>query len=172
MTYIDYLNRFNQFLESSALPPSAQLLYYKLLHVFNRAGWPPTVQVDNQRMMTMLGNITEPTLILNRRKLVEAGFIQFHSGRRGVPSQYALCQFSPYQYSESYRECFRENDRESFRESNRESFRKSFSHIKNKTKNKTKTTPPNPPRGGSRPGPSYDIEALSAIAVLDLPDEL
>lgn len=170
MTYIDYLNRFNQFLESSALPPSAQLLYYKLLHVFNRAGWPPTVQVDNQRLMTMLGNITEATVIRNRNKLIDAGFIQFHSGRKGVPSQYALCQFSPYQYSESNRE----NDRECDRKSDRENDRRSDSHIKNKTKNKTKTKtlPPNPPRGGSRPGPSYDMEALSAIAVLDLPDEL
>ena len=178
MTYIDYLNRFNQFLESSALPPSAQLLYYKLLHVFNRAGWPPTVQVDNQRMMTMLGNITEAAVIRNRHKLIEAGFIQFHSGRKGVPSQYALCQFSPYLYSESNREndreCDRENDRENDRECDRENDRRSDSHIKNKTKNKTKTktSPPNPPKGGSRPGPSYDMEALSAIAVLDLPDEL
>lgn len=162
MTYIDYINRFNQFLESSALPPSAQLLYYKLLHIFNRAGWPPTVRVDNQRLMTLLGNCTEPTLILNRRKLIEAGFIRFHSGRKGLPSQYALCQFSPYQHGESNRESYRENDRESFR------------HIKNQTKKKTKTTPPKPPKGASPAGreKTYNLDELERICVLDIPSQL
>lgn len=49
MTYIDYLNDFNRWLESGNLPGGSQLMYFKLLNVFNRAGWPEYVQVDNDR---------------------------------------------------------------------------------------------------------------------------
>ena len=55
MTYIDYLNDFNRWLESGNLPGGSQLMYFKLLNVFNRAGWPEYVQVDNLRMMLMIG---------------------------------------------------------------------------------------------------------------------
>lgn len=54
-TYIDYLNDFNRWLESGNLPGSSQLMYFKLLNVFNRAGWPEYVRVDNLRMMLMIG---------------------------------------------------------------------------------------------------------------------
>ena len=159
MTYIDYLNRFNQFLESSVLPPSAQLLYYKLLHIFNRAGWPPTVGVDNQRMMALAGLGSEPTLRRARGKLCDAGFIRYQSGKKGSPNRYALCEKALF-YKENVRESVGENVGENVR------------HIKNKTKNKTKTSPPKPPKGASVGSPSYDIEELAALAVLDLPDEL
>ena len=173
MTYIDYLNRFNQFLESSALPPSAQLLYYKLLHVFNRAGWPPTVQVDNQRMMTMTGLRSIKAAISARNRLVNAGLIQYEQGKKGMPNRYVLCEKQLFCLSDGTKNATiyaTENDTE-YATINATT---NATHIKNKTKNKTKTktSPPNPPRGGSRPGPSYDMEALSAIAVLDLPDEL
>ena len=39
MTYLDYLNGFNRWLESGNLPGGSQLMYFKLLNVFNRAGW-------------------------------------------------------------------------------------------------------------------------------------
>ncbi len=175
MTYIDYLNRFNQFLESSVLPPSAQLLYYKLLHIFNRAGWPPTVGVDNQRMMALAGLGSEPTLRRARSKLCDAGFIRYQSGKKGSPNRYALCEKALF-YKENVRESVGENVGESVGESVgenvRESVRENVRHIKNKTKNKTKTSPPKPPKGASVGSPSYDIDELAALAVLDLPEEL
>ena len=76
MTYIEYLNAFNQWLETNALPTSSQLMYYKLLHVFNRAGWPEDVGVDNLRLMLMTDIKSESTVIRAREKLVEAGFIR------------------------------------------------------------------------------------------------
>ena len=76
MTYIEYLNAFNQWLETNALPTSSQLMYYKLLHVFNRAGWPEDVGVDNLRLMLMTDIKSESTVIRAREKLVEAGALK------------------------------------------------------------------------------------------------
>lgn len=90
MTYLDYLNGFNQWLETNALPASSQLMFYKLLHVFNRAGWPEYVGVDNLRLMTMIGIKSKTTALLARDKLVEAGLIRFRRGKKGCPNLYAL----------------------------------------------------------------------------------
>lgn len=64
MTYIDYLNDFNRWLESGNLPGSSQLMYFKLLNVFNRAGWPEYVRVDNLRMMLMIGVESKQCFVL------------------------------------------------------------------------------------------------------------
>lgn len=68
MTYIDRVNDFNLWLESNSLAASSQLMYYKLLHVFNRAGWPKYVQVDNRRMMLMIDAVTEKAAIRSKRQ--------------------------------------------------------------------------------------------------------
>lgn len=90
MTYIDYLNDFNQWLETNALPASSQLLYYKLLYVFNRAGWPEDVGVDNLRLMVMLDGASKTTVIRARDKLISCGFIDYYKGKKGAPNRYAL----------------------------------------------------------------------------------
>ena len=90
MTYIDYLNAFNQWLETNALPVSSQLLYFKMLNVFNRAGWPEDVGVDNLRLMFMAGLKSEKSAIQARDKLVETGFIIYQKGKKGSPNRYFL----------------------------------------------------------------------------------
>lgn len=82
MTYIDYLNDFNRWLESGNLPGGSQLMYFKLLNVFNRAGWPEYVQVDNLRMMLMIGVESKQAVVRAREKLVETGFIEFQKGKK------------------------------------------------------------------------------------------
>ena len=73
LTYIDYLNDFHRWLSSNHLPGSARLLYYSLLAVFNEAGWPESVQVDNYRLMSMIDVRTERVAISARDKLVSFG---------------------------------------------------------------------------------------------------
>lgn len=130
MTYIDYLNQFNLWLESNALPSSSQLMYYKLLHVFNRAGWPETVQVDNRRMMLMTGSQAETTVIRARNRLVDAGFIRYEKGRKGAPNRYALSKMHLNSASVSASE--------SASISASEIASESASHIKTKKKTKKK----------------------------------
>ena len=95
-TYIDYLNDFNRWLESGDLPGSSQLMYFKLLNVFNRAGWPEYVRVDNLRMMLMIGVESKQAVVRARDKLVEAGFIEFQKGKKGSPNRYYLVKRSHF----------------------------------------------------------------------------
>ena len=74
MTYIDYLNDFNRWLETNDLPCNSQLMYFKLLYIFNRAGWPESVQVDNLRMAILIGAESKGTVIRARDKLVILSF--------------------------------------------------------------------------------------------------
>lgn len=89
-SYLDYLNQFNLWLESNALPVNSQLMYFRLLNVFNRAGWPETVQVDNLRLRMMLDGQAETTVIRARDKLVTAGLLLYEKGKKGAPNRYAL----------------------------------------------------------------------------------
>ena len=129
MTYIDLLNDFNQWLESNALPCSSQLMYFRLLNVFNRAGWPEYVQVDNLRMMIMTGVETKHAVIRARDKLVDAGFISCRKGKKGCPCRYYLVKKGCKKSTENGTE--------------------NGTHIK--TKNKTKTIPPVLPNGNTAP---------------------
>lgn len=135
MTYIDYLNTFNRWLESNPLPGNAQLLFFRLLNVFNGAGWPEYVRVDTLRLMLMSDSKSEKTARMARDKLIEAGFIAYRKGKKGVPNAYYLTieqvkntgekitgNNYPQSYPESYPESSPENDR----------------HIKSKSKIKNK----------------------------------
>lgn len=140
MTYIDLLNDFNQWLESNALPCSSQLMYFRLLNVFNRAGWPEYVQVDNLRMMIMTGVESTHAIVRARDKLVEAGFITFQKGKKGCPNRYYLKKQCK-NVTVSVTENVTENDTISVTES----VTTNGTHIKTKKKTKTKNNTPKPP---------------------------
>lgn len=142
MTYIDLLNDFNQWLESNVLAASSQLMYFKLLNVFNRAGWPEYVQVDNRRLMVMIGSSSEKTAIRARDELVRTGFIRYTKGRKGTPNYYQI-HCKKYSIYDSI------NDSISYSKSDSESDSINDSHIK--TKNKTKTNTPVLPNGNTAP---------------------
>lgn len=55
-----------------------------MLAVFNEAGWPESVQIDNFRLMGMIDMRTERAAISARDKLVEAGFIRYIKGKSGT----------------------------------------------------------------------------------------
>lgn len=90
MTYIDRLNAFNRWLEHNYLPHVSQLMYFRLLDFFNRCGWAEWVSVDNLRLMSMVHVESKNTLLRARDKLVQAGWLEFRKGKKGVPNQYRL----------------------------------------------------------------------------------
>lgn len=90
MTYLDHINSFNQWCESNYLPTTAQLMYFKLLSIFNKAGWCEWVQVDNLRLMALTDVKREQRIIEQRNKLLEAGLIEYQKGKKGYPNKYKL----------------------------------------------------------------------------------
>lgn len=90
MSYIDLINGFERVCESEALPAASQLLWYKLIYLFNRRGWPEWVQVDNMRLMSVAGIRDEKTLIRSRSKLIELGLFEYKPGKKGSPGKYKI----------------------------------------------------------------------------------
>ena len=139
MTYIDYLNEFNRWLESNVLPGNAQLMFFKFLDVFNRAGWPEYVQVDNFRLTMMIDASAITTALRARDKLVEAGFLIYQKGKKGAPNRYSLkCSVKNETISATI----------SATENATISATENATHIKTKTK--TKNTPLLSPQGETR----------------------
>lgn len=94
MNYIAEINAFEQWLEHNYLPISSQLLWYKLMALFNRSGWSEWVSVDNLRLMAALQMRREATFISVRDELIKAGLIEFQKGKKGSPNKYKLITFT------------------------------------------------------------------------------
>lgn len=90
MNFVDEVNSFERWLESHFLPPLAQLLWYKLFMLCNRSGWQEWVQVDNQRLMGLVGMRREKSFIEMREKLLSAGLFDLERGKKGCPNRYRL----------------------------------------------------------------------------------
>ena len=108
MTYIDYLNSFNQWLESNTLPGNAQLLFFRLLNVFNRAGWPEYVQVDTRRL-TILADCEKDAAYRARDKLCDAGFLNYRKGKKGPPPS-TFCPMKRQKVRQKQRQYPRQKD--------------------------------------------------------------
>lgn len=90
MDYMREINAFERWLETNYLPCLSQLLWYRLMALCNRAGWPEWITVDNQRLMGMIQSGREATLIAVRNKLIESGLIEFIKGKKGSPNRYKM----------------------------------------------------------------------------------
>lgn len=94
MTYIELINAFEKWLETNYLPSSAQLLWYKLIHIFNRAGWCEWVAVDNYRLMALVEVRREATFISSRDKLIDSKLFEYQKGKKGSPNKYKICTYN------------------------------------------------------------------------------
>lgn len=94
MNYIAEVNAFERWLETNYLPSLAQLLWYKLIMLCNKAGWCEWVTVDNQRLMALIQLKREATFIELRNKLIDAGLIEYRKGKKGSPNQYKINTFN------------------------------------------------------------------------------
>ena len=91
MTYIDLINAFERWCETNYLPISSQLLWYKLISLFNSCGWSEWVVVDNQRLMALLDMKREATFISCRDRLIKEGLFEYQKGKKGSPNKYKIC---------------------------------------------------------------------------------
>ena len=91
MSYIDLINAFERWCETNYLPISSQLLWYKLISLFNSCGWSEWVVVDNQRLMALLDMKREATFISCRDRLIKEGLFEYQKGKKGSPNKYKIC---------------------------------------------------------------------------------
>jgi hypothetical protein len=90
MTYIELINAFEIWLETNYLPVPSQLLWYKLIRLFNRCGWAEWISVENQTLMSVMKIKREATFIEVRNKLLDAKFFEYKKGKKGSPNQYKI----------------------------------------------------------------------------------
>lgn len=138
MTYIDYLNRFNRWLDSNTISSSAQLLYFKMLDVFNRANWPEYVQIDNRRLTLLADVYSEKSAIKARNELVEIGWIVYEQGKKGNPGKYSLSINTVNIHCNKYSEIITVNENSAI-DSENDSKSLIYNNINNKTLEKKKT---------------------------------
>lgn len=94
INYLAEINAFERWLESNYLPISSQLLWYKIMNLFNRSGWSEWVVVDNLRLMAAMSMSREATLIKARDELIKAGRIIYQKGKKGSPNRYKMIYFT------------------------------------------------------------------------------
>lgn len=92
-SYEDLCMGFEQWLETNPLQRDAQLLWYKLIMLFNKAGWCEWIGVDNLRLMAMTRINREQTLIALKDVLVDNQLFEFKKGKKGQPNRYKICTF-------------------------------------------------------------------------------
>lgn len=93
MNYIQEMNAFERWLETNYLPGTSQLLWYKLVALFNRCGWAEWITVDNQRLMVLIHCKSEKTFIRARDNLIEKGLFVYRKGKKGSPNSYRMISF-------------------------------------------------------------------------------
>lgn len=81
---------FYRWLETNHLPIGSQILFLKLIHLFNVSSWSEWLAVDNRRMMALVQTKREQSVIEWRNKLLENNLIVYVKGKKGVPNKYKL----------------------------------------------------------------------------------
>ena len=81
---------FYRWLETNYLPIQSQILFLKLIHLFNLSGWSEWLAVDNQRLMSLVQTKREQSIIQWRDKLIENNLIFYIKGKKSLPNKYKL----------------------------------------------------------------------------------
>lgn len=93
MNYILEINAFERWLETNHLSATSQLLWYKLVALFNRCGWAEWIGVDNQRLMFSIQCKSETTFLRARDALIKNGLFEYRKGKKGSPNRYKMISF-------------------------------------------------------------------------------
>jgi hypothetical protein len=90
MNYIKQLNAFEDFSDRTGLPTYAQLIYYKLFAINNRAGWVEWFETTNPYLMFKASIKDEKTFERHRNTLKQCNLIDFISGKKSQPTRYKI----------------------------------------------------------------------------------
>ena len=88
--YILLNEGFYRWLETNHLQAQPQLLFLKLIHLFNVSGWSEWLAVETRRIMSLVQTKREQTFIDWRDRLMEKKLIFYTKGKKGSPNKYKL----------------------------------------------------------------------------------
>lgn len=93
MNYLREMNAFFDWLETNPLEASTQTLWFHLMAVANKSGWPEWFAVANPLLQAKVG-VTENTLTKHRNYLVQKGRIEYKSQGKQHAGRYRLIPFT------------------------------------------------------------------------------
>ncbi|WP_400162890.1 DnaD domain protein [Brevibacillus sp. TJ4] len=93
MNYIRELNAFIDWLEINPLEAITQTLWFHLMAIANKSGWPEWFTVANLTLQAKL-NVSENTLNKHRNLLVQKGRIEYRSQGKHKAGKYRIISFS------------------------------------------------------------------------------
>ncbi len=88
VNFISEVTSFHRLTKTTHFSNNAQLLWYKLFLLWNEAGFPDWLQVDNLRLMAMIQVRSKNALFRARSELLEAGLLIYKRGGPGHPNTY------------------------------------------------------------------------------------
>lgn len=93
VNFITEITSFERFTKTTHFSNNAQLLWFKLFLLWNEAGFPDWLQVDNLRLMAMIQVHSKNALFRARSELLAAGLIVYQRGGPGHPNKYQFSIF-------------------------------------------------------------------------------
>ncbi len=93
MNYIREINAFMDWLETNPLEATTQTLWFHIMAIANKSGWPEWFTIANLTLMARV-NISENTLIKHRNYLIQKGRIQYKNQGKQKAGKYKLIPFT------------------------------------------------------------------------------
>ena len=91
MSLYDYFNSFSRYIEEERPSDKAIVLYWSMLDMFNRRGWPEWTAADRQKLMLMCNTTNRKAMEGARTVLCQAGFLEYRPGtKKGQATRYHL----------------------------------------------------------------------------------
>ena len=90
MSLYDYFNSFSRYIEEERPSDKAIVLYWSMLDMFNRRGWPEWTIADRQKLMLMCHTTDHKAMERARDTLCKAGFLTYKPGKKGSVTEYRL----------------------------------------------------------------------------------
>lgn len=90
VNFISEVTGFYRLTKHQHLGMNAQMLWFHLFNLWNEAGYPDWLQVDLQRMMSMIQVNSKSTVTRARNELIAAGLLVGKNGGNRQPNLYRL----------------------------------------------------------------------------------
>lgn len=93
MNYIREINSFMDWLEINPLEANTQALWFHIMAIANKSGWPEWFTIANLTLMAKVG-ISENTLNKHRNILIQKGRIEYKNQGKQKAGKYRIISFT------------------------------------------------------------------------------